>query len=1202
MKKILLTLIVMVAALTASAATTRTYVVQDGLSFLIVKYDSGSVYVYCEGYAAKDGISGGYGLGATSVTIPGFIDVDDVMRPVRIDSNAFKGHASLVSVTIKYGCIQIGGDAFSNISTLRSLIIPSSVTSINGAIIRQSGVSRATLDCAVGGNPTLTTSSSTAFQDSYYGKRVLHCMTYADMQAKKQATGYKEYFAEFRANPAYGPDFADGETYYKVTTPSTSGYAGELQLVGSLDESITINGWTTYLDDYCQSLPHGYQIKSVAADASKCLGAWNSLKTFSFTGNNAVTIGDNAFTGCTTLTSVTTSARTIGEAAFKGCTALSTLSLLSGVSTVKNEAFASTAVTEFTLPATLSSFNPRALVGSKLAYYYVADGNETYQAYLGLLYTREISPTLVSCPRKYFDRNHPLSRPYYTFLKGMGVVGPYAFEGCAPDADYRVFIPWGTYLIGENAFANSELDVIWIPSSVEQIAEGAFAGCTSLNDLYVACAKPLTVTSTTFTDVPTSCKLHVPAGYYGMGMADGKGQEAYRYANVWKNFKVITGDAYDYEAYDYSVNGGGIRYLLQSDNEAKVAGLNDNEYNATDTIYVPEAIKCFGNTFKVTSVGQRAFYAQKKITYINFPNTITTFDGADVNLSGGTYMDGAQFKDCTALTGVKLPRDLAKLPQNAFDGTTSLKRMQLPYGMTHIGGYAFARSGIEQLFIPSSITKIHFSFIDQCASLEKLYLNKFVSMSGHSDALTNAGINPVMQVYVPMGAVEQFKADTNGWSAIANRIQAGAYDFSDDLLTFATVIEPCKMNGNTVEQRGKVKYVYCPNQSTIVNAVINLYDNVLDPWQRDYDYTEIEAGAFKDQSRNVTFTVNSDHAAVERNYALPDSAFKNVPNLTSFPFADAPWTSIGESTFAGTGLEGTVDLGNTISSIGEHAFSGCADMTELFIPLGCSMNKDIFDKPAEGSPFKCYVDFRDHSRLTGSGVTGWLYSPLPYIRPYLSRGTATGSDIKLQTTIACFRDIVLPDDLGLSFYRVINYNSVDNQFVLKDFGRNTLVSGSGALVRGIEPGKRYRFDYAASAPYDLDVNRLSGVVSEAGNTFLPGFDYYTPDMFSDDFLLVNNEGNINLLVSGQAYVNLKEEDSPHTDLIGTVMSGEPTYHPYDVNQDTHVNIGDVNIILQEILAHPDGDGDSRYDVSGDGSVNVGDVNQLLTYIIEHPDA
>ena len=367
MKKILLTLIVMVAALTASAATTRTYVVQDGLSFLIVKYDSGSVYVYCEGYAAKDGISGGYGLGATSVTIPGFIDVDDVMRPVRIDSNAFKGHASLVSVTIKYGCIQIGGDAFSNISTLRSLIIPSSVTSINGAIIRQSGVSRAPLDCAVGGNPTLTTSSSTAFQDSYYGKRVLHCMTYADMQAKKQATGYKEYFAEFRANPAYGPDFADGETYYKVTTPSTSGYAGELQLVGSLDESITINGWTTYLDDYCQSLPHGYQIKSVAADASKCLGAWNSLKTFSFTGNNAVTIGDNAFTGCTTLTSVTTSARTIGEAAFKGCTALSTLSLLSGVSTVKNEAFASTAVTEFTLPATLSSFNPRALVGSKLA-------------------------------------------------------------------------------------------------------------------------------------------------------------------------------------------------------------------------------------------------------------------------------------------------------------------------------------------------------------------------------------------------------------------------------------------------------------------------------------------------------------------------------------------------------------------------------------------------------------------------------------------------------------------------------------------------------------------------------------------------------------------------------------------------------------------------------------------------------------------
>lgn len=55
--------------------------------------------------------------------------------------------------------------------------------------------------------------------------------------------------------------------------------------------------------------------------------------------------------------------------------------------------------------------------------------------------------------------------------------------------------------------------------------------------------------------------------------------------------------------------------------------------------------------------------------------------------------------------------------------------------------------------------------------------------------------------------------------------------------------------------------------------------------------------------------------------------------------------------------------------------------------------------------------------------------------------------------------------------------------------------------------------------------------------------------------------------------------------------------PLDINADGLINVGDVNVLLVEILAHPAGNGDTRYDVNGDGEVNVGDVNEVLDAIL-----
>lgn len=79
-----------------------------------------------------------------------------------------------------------------------------------------------------------------------------------------------------------------------------------------------------------------------------------------------------------------------------------------------------------------------------------------------------------------------------------------------------------------------------------------------------------------------------------------------------------------------------------------------------------------------------------------------------------------------------------------------------------------------------------------------------------------------------------------------------------------------------------------------------------------------------------------------------------------------------------------------------------------------------------------------------------------------------------------------------------------------------------------------------------------------------------------------------------------EEDATKHDLDDVVFNLFETANKFDVNGDGSINVGDVNVVLIEIIAHPDGDGDSKYDVNSDGSVNVGDVNTILAYIIDHP--
>ena len=153
-------------------------------------------------------------------------------------------------------------------------------------------------------------------------------------------------------------------------------------------------------------------------------------------------IGDNAFWGCTALTSVSLpeGVTSIGSYAFSGCAALTSISLPEGLTKIGERAFASCrALTSISLPEGLTKIEERAFI-------------ECYAL------------TSISLP------------------KGLTSIGVSAFESCK--ALTSISLPEGLTSIEEQTFRNcAALTSITLPEKVTSIKVAAFNNCAALTSI-----------------------------------------------------------------------------------------------------------------------------------------------------------------------------------------------------------------------------------------------------------------------------------------------------------------------------------------------------------------------------------------------------------------------------------------------------------------------------------------------------------------------------------------------------------------------------------------------------------------------------------------------------------------------------------------------------------------------------------------------
>ncbi len=261
----------------------------------------------------------------------------------------------------------------------------------------------------------------------------------------------------------------------------------------------------------------------------------------------------------------------------------------------------------------------------------------------------------------------------------------------------------------------------------------------------------------------------------------------------------------------------------------------------------------------------------------------------------------------------------------AFSGFTGLASITIPNSIISIGKKAFSGcSGLTSVTIPNSVTSIGDYAFYRCSSLTSVTLNSNTIVG--KDYEYNSNIKSIFGEQVTEYILGDEITSIGGHAfcgcgsltsvTIGNSVTSiGEWAFSGcSGLTSVSI-------PNSVTSIGEYAFYNCSSLTsvTIPNSVTSIGQNAFSGCKIDNIYIS----GTMEEWLNKSWTPGQ----VSYSYSLfiNDVAVTNVviPNSV---------TSIGNSAFSGCSSLTSVTIPNSVTSIGDYAFSGCSGLTSVTIP------------------------------------------------------------------------------------------------------------------------------------------------------------------------------------------------------------------------------------------------------------------------------
>ena len=288
-----------------------------------------------------------------------------------IDSSTFSGCSNLTSVTIPNSVTIIGRDAFSGCSSLTSVTIPDSVTSIGpGAFGYCSHLVSIDIPDSV------TRISSYAFSgcSSLTSIKIPKSVVLIDSSAFS-SSGLASITVDSR-NLEYSS--VDGVLFNKNKTQLVTHPAGK-GISYSIPNSVT--SISSYAFSGCSSLTSVTIPNSVTSIGYCAFEDCSSLTSVTIP-DGVTSIYSSTFSGCSSLTSVTipNSVTSIGSDAFEDCSSLTSITIPDGVTSIGSDAFRNCSrLASIAIPASVTTIGYGAFYQSNLMVVYYSGTIEQWK-------------------------------------------------------------------------------------------------------------------------------------------------------------------------------------------------------------------------------------------------------------------------------------------------------------------------------------------------------------------------------------------------------------------------------------------------------------------------------------------------------------------------------------------------------------------------------------------------------------------------------------------------------------------------------------------------------------------------------------------------------------------------------------------------------------------------------------------------------
>lgn len=510
--------------------------------------------------------------------------LQSVELPVTVSSvgtRTFAGCSALNAVGLG-NVSAVGEAAFNGCTALTEIAIPNGVETLgNYAFYGCSSLATVTLGTQERSSSSLKTIGDYAFAETAVKSVVLpdgvstlgnyafnKCASLATVSLGNSLTAIGDYA------------FSDCEKLESVTFGSALETIGERAFskvkISSLVLPATVRTIGDYAFYYCPltTITFNDGLQSIGSRAFYGV----SVQTLNIP-NSVTSIGSYAFEKCTKLTSATlgTGISSIPDYMFSSCSALTSVVLPENITGIGKYAFQSTAFTELPLTASITEIKDYAFKScTKLTSVAIPDrvtklGTYVFQSCTGLE-SAKIGGGVTSVPNYMFHGctnlvNVELSEKVTSIgnsafynckgLKSLPVtesitsIGTNAFYGCTSltsvnlsdkvtslgaSAFYgcssltEAVLGTGITTLGSSLFRNdAKLKKVVANGKIASVSTYTFNGCSSLERIYINNTPPTGASSNTFTKVPTTCRIYVPA----------QTCQFYAQTTYWKDFVIM---------------------------------------------------------------------------------------------------------------------------------------------------------------------------------------------------------------------------------------------------------------------------------------------------------------------------------------------------------------------------------------------------------------------------------------------------------------------------------------------------------------------------------------------------------------------------------------------------------------------------------------------------------------------------------------